>query len=67
MSEEFQEKIFETFSREDSKVQKIEGTGLGMAITKYIVDMMDGTIEIESSRNEGSEFHIVLDLEKATV
>lgn len=67
MSREFQNKIFEMFSREDSKVQKIEGTGLGMAITKYIVDMMDGTIEIESEQNKGSEFHIVLDLEKATV
>lgn len=67
MSKEFQEKIFEMFSREDSKVQKIEGTGLGMAITKYIVDMMSGTIEVESVQNEGSEFHIILDLEKATV
>ncbi len=67
MSQEFKEKIFDMFSREDSKVQKIEGTGLGMAITKYIVDMMDGTIEIESEHNKGSEFHIVLDLERATV
>lgn len=67
MSKEFQKKIFDTFSREDSKVQKIEGTGLGMAITKYIVDMMEGMIEIESERNKGSEFRITLDLEKATV
>ena len=68
MSPEFQEKIFETFSREDStRVQKTEGTGLGMAITKYIVDAMHGTIELRSEKGKGSEFHIVLDLEKATV
>ena len=49
MSEEFQQKIFDTFTRdESSQVQKIEGTGLGMAITKYIVEMMDGTIEVSS-------------------
>lgn len=67
MSEEFQKKIFETFSREDTKVQKIEGTGLGMSITKVIVDMMGGTIEVKSKQGEGSEFHITVDLEKATV
>lgn len=68
MTPEFQEKIFETFSREDStRVQKTEGTGLGMAITKYIVDAMKGTIELKSEKGKGSEFHIVLDLEKAVV
>lgn len=67
MSEEFQEKLFDSFSREDSKVQKIEGTGLGMAITKYIVDMMEGTIEVDSSPGMGTEFHVALDLEKADV
>ena len=67
MSEEFQKKIFETFSREDTKVQKIEGTGLGMSITKVIVDMMGGTIEVKSKQGEGTEFHITVDLEKATV
>ncbi len=68
MSPEFQKKIFETFSREDStRVQKTEGTGLGMAITKYIVDAMNGTIELKSEKGKGSEFHIVLDLERATV
>ncbi len=67
MSPEFQEKIFESFSREDSKVQKIEGTGLGMAITKYIVDKMKGTIEVQSEVGKGSEFHVVLDLEKVMV
>lgn len=67
MSEEFQKKIFDTFSREDMKVQKIEGTGLGMSITKVIVDMMGGTIEVDSKQGKGSEFHVILDLEKATV
>ncbi len=67
MSEEFQKRIFDTFSREDMKVQKIEGTGLGMSITKVIVDMMGGTIEVNSRQGEGSEFHVTLDLEKATI
>ncbi len=67
MSQEFQRKIFETFSREDSKVHKIEGTGLGMAITKFIVGMMDGTIEVESEQGKGSEFHVTIDLERATI
>ena len=68
MSHEFQEKIFDSFSREDTKrVQKTEGTGLGMAITKYIVDAMGGTIELHSEPGLGSEFHITLDLEKAVV
>ena len=66
MSPEFQNRIFESFMREDNnRVQKIEGTGLGMTITKYIVDEMQGTIEVESELNRGSEFHVVLDLEKA--
>lgn len=66
MSEEFKTKIFESFVREDSKrVHKTEGTGLGMAITKYIVDAMKGTIEVESKLGEGTKFHVILDLEKA--
>ena len=68
MSEEYQKKIFESFSREDSaRVRKTEGTGLGMAITKYIVDAMGGTIGVKSELGKGSEFHVVLDLEKAKV
>ncbi len=67
MSEEFQKKVFETFTREDMKVQNIEGTGLGMSITKVIVDMMGGMIEVNSKQGEGSEFHVILDLEKAAV
>lgn len=65
MSPEFQERIFESFVREDSKrVHKTEGSGLGMAITKYIVDAMEGTIEVHSELNKGSQFHITLDLER---
>ena len=67
MTPEFQEKIFDTFTREKkSQVDKTEGTGLGMAITKAIVDTMGGTIEVSSAPNRGSEFHITLDFEKAT-
>lgn len=66
MTEEFQKKIFDKFSREQKdQVYKTEGTGLGMAITKYIIDTMGGTVELKSAPGEGSEFHIVLDLEKA--
>lgn len=68
MSEEFQTKIFDTFTREDSqRTSKIMGTGLGMAITKRIVDLMEGTIELKSAPNRGSEFHVRLDLKKAEV
>ncbi|XCP83519.1 response regulator [Roseburia hominis] len=66
MSEEFQARIFDSFSREDSKrVQKTEGTGLGMAITKYIVDAMGGEIEVKSAHGEGTEFCVTLDFERA--
>lgn len=66
MSEEFQKKIFESFTREDSaRVHKTEGTGLGMSITKYIIDSMHGTIEVNSKLNEGTRFHITVDLEIA--
>lgn len=68
MSPEFQAKIFDSFAREDSRrVQRTEGTGLGMAITKFIVDAMAGTIELKSEQGKGSEFHVALDLEKSTV
>ncbi len=66
MSPEFQAKIFESFSREDNaRVQKTEGAGLGMAITKYIVDAMQGTITVQSEPGKGTEFHVVLDLKKS--
>ena len=68
MSDAFRKKIFESFTREDStRVRKTEGTGLGMAITKYIVDAMDGTIEVQSELGKGTEFNVILDLEKAEV
>ena len=54
MSEAFQKKIFDSFEREDtSRVHKTEGTGLGMAITKYIVDEMQGTIQVKSRLDHG--------------
>lgn len=66
MSEEFKNRIFESFSREDrARVNKTEGTGLGMSITKYIVDAMHGTIEVDSEQGKGTTFHITLDLEIA--
>ena len=68
MSAEFKAKIFESFSREDNtRVHKTEGTGLGMAISKYIVDAMGGSISVESELGKGSEFHVTLDLEVAEV
>ena len=48
-------------------MDKTEGTGLGMAITKAIVDVMEGTIELKSQQGVGTEFHVILDLEKAEV
>lgn len=68
MSKEFRDKIFESFAREDNnRVQKIQGTGLGMAITKYIVDAMGGTIEVQSEQGKGTMFSVTLDLEQAMV
>lgn len=68
MTEEFQKQIFEKFSREQNQqVYRTEGSGLGMAITKAIVDAMGGTIEITSAPGEGSEFIITLDFERAAV
>lgn len=68
MMPEFQKKIFEQFSREDNlRVERTEGTGLGMAITKCIVDAMEGTIDVQSAPGKGSEFHVVLDLKRAVI
>ena len=59
MSEEFQQHIFESFSRErSSTVSGIEGTGLGMGIVKKLVDLMNGTIQIQSKVGEGSAFTV---------
>ena len=61
MSPEFVQKIFEPFERErSSTVSQIQGTGLGMAITKNIVDMMGGTIKVQTAQGKGSEFIICL-------
>ncbi len=61
MSEEFQKTIFDAFSRErTSTVSGIQGTGLGMAISKNIVDMMGGTITVHSATGKGSEFIVNL-------
>ena len=63
MDKAFIKHIFEPFERErTSTVSKIQGTGLGMAITKNIVDMMGGTIEVESQKGVGTEFIIRLEL-----
>ena len=68
MSPEFLKKIFESYSRADgARIHKTEGAGLGMAITKYIVDAMEGTIYIKSELDKGTEFLLTFDFEKAVV
>ena len=63
MSADFKETIFDAFTRAESSVtNKIQGTGLGMAITKNLVESMGGTIEIESEPNRGSSFEVILNL-----
>ncbi len=61
ISEEFQKHIFENFAREEtSTVSGIQGTGLGLAITKKIIDLMGGTIQLQSEEGMGSEFDVCL-------
>ncbi len=68
MTPEFQKDIFDKFTREEkSMVHKTEGSGLGMAITKAIIDAMHGTIELTSTPGKGTQFHVTVDLEKAMV
>ena len=63
MESEFIEHIFEPFTRaESSMTNKVQGTGLGMAITKNIVDLMNGTITVQSELNKGSRFEVTLTL-----
>ncbi len=67
MSEEFISHVFDTFAREyTSTVSGIQGTGLGMAITKNIVDMMGGTIVVESEEGKGTQFTVTLDMRLAS-
>ena len=62
MSEEFQKTLFDPFTREEkSGTNKVQGTGLGMAITKSIVDLMGGTIHVESTPGKGTRFEVVLE------
>lgn len=64
MSEEFVERIFDEFSQEDISARtQYKGTGLGMAITKRYVDLMGGTIVVESKKNEGSTFTVEIPME----
>ena len=63
ISQEFAERIFESFEREHSStVSRIQGTGLGMSITKSIVDMMGGTIEVQTEQGKGTEFILYVEL-----
>ena len=64
MSEEFLETIFDSFTRaQSSTVSKIQGSGLGMAITKQLVDMMGGLIDIKSEEGVGTEVRVTFDFE----
>ncbi len=65
MTEEFRRNLFQSFSRatDDTRVSKVQGTGLGMAITKNLVQMMNGSISVESEYNKGSKFTVTIYLE----
>ena len=63
MTKEYMQKIFQAFTREeDSVTNKIQGTGLGMAITKNLLDLMGGSITVESEKGKGSTFTVDLEL-----
>lgn len=63
MEDSFKDKIFDAFTREENSVtNRIQGTGLGMAITKNLLEAMGGTIQVESEKGKGSCFEILLDL-----
>ena len=67
MSEEFQKRIFEIFERErNTTLSHIDGSGIGMGITKKLVELMDGTIEVESKQGEGSTFTVTIPCRKAS-
>ena len=62
MSEDFQKTLFDPFTREEkSGINKVQGTGLGMAITRSIVDLMGGSISVESASGKGTRFEVVLE------
>ena len=66
MSEEFQKKLFEPFSREDNSMTNVkQGTGLGLSIAKSVVEMMGGSIKVESRQGTGTKFTIILQLPSA--
>ena len=66
MSSDFKDKIFDAFTRaENSLTNKIQGTGLGMAITRNLVEAMGGTIDVESEPGQGSCFEVLMDLKIA--
>lgn len=63
MTEEFQKNMYNSFTREiNTQVNEIQGTGLGLAIVKQMVDLMGGSIECNSARNEGTTFTVSIDL-----
>ena len=67
MSKEFQEHIFDAFAREQTVTKSgIQGTGLGMAISKHIIDMMGGTITVKSETGKGSEFTVSIECKIAS-
>lgn len=65
MSKEFMQRIFEPFARaNDSRTTKVEGTGLGMAIVKSVITLMNGTIDVESTEGEGTTFTVTIHLKQ---
>lgn len=65
MSKEFLKKVFDPFTRaNDSRTTKVEGTGLGMAIVKSVVSLMNGTIDVESTEGEGTVFTVTIHLKQ---
>ncbi len=68
MTEEFQKTMYDAFSRQtDTRVNTVQGAGLGLAITKQMVNLLGGSIECESKVNEGTKFNVSVDLPLASV
>ncbi len=66
MDADFQDRIFDAFTREESSLtNKIQGTGLGMAITRNLIEIMGGTIDVDSEKGKGSCFEILVDMKIA--